>query len=135
MARDQRLVAVEEQIVGFRAVAAADDVHVASAARDDQSGLGALALDQRVDRCRRAVDQFTNDAGVETALADAVEDALRQFMGRCEALGLDETTDLVVKANKVGECPPDIDCYCYHRGRTLLVFSPNTTLSDRQYPR
>src|SRR5580698_5482373 len=135
MARDQRLVAVEEQIVGFRTVAAADDVHVAGAAGDDQSGLGALALDQRVDRCRRAVDQFANGAGIETAFADAVEDALRQFMGRRETLGLNKSTDLVVEADKVGECPPDIDCYCYHRGRTLLVFSPNTTLSDLQFPR
>ena len=58
--RHQRLMAVEEQVVGFRPVAAADDVDVARAARHDQAGLGALALDQRVDRDGRAVDQLVD---------------------------------------------------------------------------
>ena len=58
--RHQRLVPVEEQVVGFRPVAAADDVDVAGAARHDEAGLGALPLDQRVDRGGRAVDQFVD---------------------------------------------------------------------------
>ena len=72
-------MAVEEQVVGLRPVAAADDVDVAGAARHDQAGLGALALDQRVDGGGRAVDQLVDRAGVDAALAEAVDDALRQL--------------------------------------------------------
>ena len=78
MPRHQRPVAMEEQIIGFRAVAAADDVDVAGAAGDDQSGLGALALDQRVDGDGRAVDQLVDRGSRQAALADAVENALRR---------------------------------------------------------
>src|ERR1700739_351232 len=46
MTRDQRAMTMEEQIVGFRAIAAADDVDVARAPRDDQPGFGAFALDE-----------------------------------------------------------------------------------------
>ena len=68
-ARHQRLVPVEEEIVGFGPVAAADDVDVARAGGDDEAGLRALALDQRVDRDGRAVDELVDRAGVEAALA------------------------------------------------------------------
>ena len=60
--RHQRAVLVEEKVVGLRPVAAADDVDVARAARDHEAGLGALALDQRVDRDGRAVDQLVDPA-------------------------------------------------------------------------
>ncbi len=50
MARHQRAGPVKEQVVGFRPVAAADDIDVARAAGDDQADFRALALDQRVDR-------------------------------------------------------------------------------------
>ena len=63
MARHQRLVALEQQIIGFRPVAAADGVDVAGAFGDDQRRFGALALDQRIDRDGRAMDQFVDDAG------------------------------------------------------------------------
>ncbi len=60
MARHQRPVAVEQQVIGLGPVAAADDVHVARAAGDDQAGLGAGSLDQRVDGDGRAVDQLVD---------------------------------------------------------------------------
>ena len=60
MPRHQRPVAVEQQVIGLRPVAAADDVDVARAAGDDQPGLGALALDQRIDGDGRAVDQLVD---------------------------------------------------------------------------
>ena len=108
-ARHQRPVAVEEQVVGLRPVAAADDVDVARAARHHQAGLGALALDQRVDRDGRAVDQLVDVGGVEPALADAVDDALHELRRRGQALGLDERAGPVVEPDQVGERPADVD--------------------------
>ena len=115
MARHQRLVAMEEQIVGFGAIAAADDVDVARAAGDDQSGFGALALDQRIDRDGRAVDQLVDGAGLDAALADAVENALGELVRRRQAFGLDEPARLVVEADKVGEGSADVDGDDDHR--------------------
>ena len=110
MARHQRPVALEQQIVGFRPVAAADGVDVAGALGDDQRRLGALALDQRVDRDGRAVDQFVDGAGFESALADAIDDALDQMRRRRQALGLDEALGAVVEPDQIGECAANIDC-------------------------
>ena len=75
MALDQRPMLVEQEIVGFRPVAATDSVDVAGAAGDDQPGLGALALNQGVDRDGRAMDQFIDRRCIKPALADAVDDA------------------------------------------------------------
>ena len=109
MARRQRLVAVEEQIVGLGPIAAADDIDVAGAAGDDEAGLGAGALDQRIDGDGRAVDQLVDGGGLKPALADAVEDPLAELMRRREALGLDEFAGLVVEADEVGKSPADVD--------------------------
>ena len=109
MARHQRPVAVEEQVIGFGPVAAADDVHVARAAGDDEPGLGALALDQRVDGDGRTVDQLIDRGGFEAALADAIDDALHELRRRREALGLDEAPGLVVEPDQIGERSPDVD--------------------------
>ena len=54
-ARDQRLVAAVVQVERIGPVAARDLQHVAEALGGDQRGLGALALDQRVDDQRGAV--------------------------------------------------------------------------------
>ena len=113
--RHQRPVAMKEQIIGFRAVAAADDVDVAGAAGDDQSGLGALALDQRVDGDGRAVDQLVDRGSRQAALADAVENALRELMRRRQAFGLDEFLRLVVEADEVGKGAADVDGNSDHR--------------------
>ncbi len=108
-ARHQRTMAVEQEVVRLGAVAAADDVHVAGAAGDDQPGLRALALDQRVDGDGRAVDQLVDRGRFDAALAQAVDDALHQLGGRGETLGLHECAGLGIKAEQVGEGPPDID--------------------------
>src|ERR1700722_1170358 len=128
MARHQWLMAMEEKIIGFRTIAAADDVDVACAAGDDQSRLCALALDQRVDGGGRAVDQFIDGAGGKSAFADAVEDALCQLVRCGEAFGLHEFADLVVKADEVGERSSDVDRNRYHGGGTLWAFTQNATL-------
>ena len=56
-ALDQRLVLLEEQIVGVRPVDAADLVDVAKAFGDEQRGLGAGALEDGVDGDGRAVQE------------------------------------------------------------------------------
>ncbi len=109
MTRDQRPVAVKEQAIGFRPIAAADDVHVARSAGDDEPGLGALSFDQRVDGDGRAVDQFVDDGGFQPALADAVDDALFQLRRRGEALRLNEALGGIVEADQIGEGASDID--------------------------
>jgi hypothetical protein len=108
-ARHQRLMPVKEQVVGFRPVAAADDVDVAGAARHDEAGLGALPLDQRVDRGGRAVNELVDPAGVDAAFLEAVDDALGQFGRRGQALGLYERLRLVVEADQVREGAADIN--------------------------
>src|SRR6185369_168383 len=99
-------------------VAAADDVHVARAARDHEPGLGAFALDQRIDGDGRAVDQLVDGGGLEAALVDAIDDALHQLGWRGEALGLDEALRLVVEADQIRERPSDIDCDDDHASKT-----------------
>src|SRR6516162_3590811 len=95
---------MKEKIVGFRAIAAADDVDVARALRHHQSGARTIALDQGVDSDRRAVNAL-----VEPALADAIDYASCQLSWRAQRLGLGESLSLVVKANQVGECSTNID--------------------------
>ena len=109
LARHQRAVAVEQEVVGLGAVAAADDVDVAGAAGDDQAGLGALALDQRVDGDGRAVDQLVDRGRFDAALVQAVDDALHELGGRGQALGLHECAGLGIEAEQVGEGSSDVD--------------------------
>ena len=116
MARHQRAVAMKEEVVGFRAVAAADDVDVTGAAGDDQAGLRALALDQRIDRDGRAMDQLVHGRGGKPTLVDAVDDSLRELRGRGEALGLHESLGGIIEADEIGEGAPDIDRNHNHAG-------------------
>ena len=109
VARHQRPVTVKEQAIGLRPVAAADDVHVARAAGDDEAGLGALSFDQRIDGDGRAVDQLVDGGGGKGALADAVDDPLPELRRGGEALGLHEATIGVVEADEIGEGASDID--------------------------
>ena len=122
MARHQRSVAVKQQVIGLGPVAAADDVDVARAAGDDQPGLGALALDQRVDGDGRAVDQLVDGGRRKAALPDAVDDALHQVRRRRQALGLHEAPDGVIEPDQIGEGPSDIDCDDDHA--TQLLSTP-----------
>jgi len=94
---NQRPMLVEQEVIGLRPVAAPDDVDVARAARDDEAGTGALALDQRVDGDGRAMDQLIDCAGVEPALADAIDNAARELRRGGEAFGLNEPILLGVR--------------------------------------
>ena len=55
--RHERLGLAADEVVHVGPVSAADLEHVAEAARGDERGQGALALGQRVDDDRRAVDE------------------------------------------------------------------------------
>ena len=109
-ARHQRAMAVEKQIVGLGPVAATDGVDVARAARDDESGLRTLALDQGIYGGGRTVDQFGDAGGSKPALVEAVDDALHQVVRRGQALRLREAASLGVITDKIREGPADVDC-------------------------
>src|SRR5262245_9919497 len=109
MAGHQRAVAVKEKVVRFRPVAAADDVHVARAAGDDEARLRALAFDQRVDGDGPAGTGLVDRRGGKPALADAVDDTLAELRGRGEARGLDEPPGRLVEPDKIGEGASNID--------------------------
>src|SRR5262249_32022984 len=101
--------AVKEQAVGLRAIAPADDVDVARAAGDDKPGSCPRPFDQRVDGNGRAMDQLVDYSGGESALADAIDDALLQLCRRGEALCLNEAPGGVVKSDQVGEGSSNVD--------------------------
>ena len=80
LARDQRRLAMEAQVERLGAVAAADFQQVAEALGRQQRGLGAGALQQRVDDKRGAVLDEARIARVDRGLADAVEDGVAQLI-------------------------------------------------------
>ena len=73
------------------------------------AGLGAGALDQRVDGDGRAVNELVDGAGGEPALVQAVDDALDQIVRRRQAFGVDEAPGFVVETDQVGKGAADID--------------------------
>src|SRR5262249_32718860 len=75
-----------------------------------------LALDQRIDRDGRAVDQLIDRSGFEPTLAQAIDDALHEMRRRGQAFGLHEAAGRLVEANEVGERPADIDGNDQHAG-------------------
>ena len=74
-----------------------------------QRGLGADALQQRVDDERGAVLDEARFARVERSLADAVEDRLAQPIIGGRALGVGDRAGLDVAGDKIGEGAADID--------------------------
>ena len=78
---DQRLVLLEEQIVGIRPVDAADLVDVAEALGDQQRGPGALALEDGVDGDGGAVEKQSRGPVVAPGLVDPGIDAFDQPSG------------------------------------------------------
>src|SRR5262245_66538914 len=101
MAGHQRPVAVKEEVVGLRAVAATDDVHVARAARDHEARLRALALDQRVDGDGRAVNELVDRGGGKPTLADAVDDPLAELRSTGETFRLDEPAGRLAEPDEI----------------------------------
>ena len=109
LARDQRRLAVEAQVERLRAVAAANLQQVAEAARGQERGAGAAALQQRVDDKRGAVLDEARLARIKPCLADAVEDRLAQVPIGGRALGVGDRSAFDVAGDEVGEGPADVD--------------------------
>ena len=99
---------MKEEIVGFRTVAAADDVDIAGSAGDDQAKFCALALDQGVDGDGRAVDQMVDCGRFEAGLANAIDDALDGIGGSGEAFGVADGLGALVERDQIGEGAVDI---------------------------
>ncbi len=105
---DQRHVLLEEQIIGVRPVDAADLVDVAKAFGDQQRGLGAGALQHRVDGDGRAVQEQSGGAIIAAGLGDAGADALDQMRRRRQRLAEGELAGFFVEHRDVGERATDI---------------------------
>ena len=107
-ALDQRLVLLEEEIVGIRPVDAADLVNVAKAFGNDERGVGAFALEDRVDGNGRAVEEEADIAVIGLGLGDAVVDALDQPLGGREGLAEGELAARLVEHGDIGKGAADI---------------------------
>ncbi len=79
---DQRHMLPKEQVIGVGPVDAADLVDVAEALGDQQCGPGAGALQDGVDRHRRAMQEQPGRAELATGLFDALVDAVDETLGR-----------------------------------------------------
>src|SRR6185437_2401868 len=86
-----------------------DRIDVARAARDDQPDFRALALDQRVDRRGRAVNEVVDGLGIDIALLDAVDDAVDMVARRGQALGLIKPSAAIIESDQIGKRPPNIN--------------------------
>ena len=105
---DQRFVLLEEQIVGVRAVDAADLVDVAKTLRDQERGAGAGALQDRVDGDRRAVQEEACGRVVAARLGDAGADAVDQAHRGRQHLAEGERPRALVENRDIREGAPDI---------------------------
>ena len=91
MARHQRLGELDEQIVQVVAKLGAGLEHIAKAARGEQRGARALALDDRVGGERRAMHDRANRIvfgfGLLENLRDCRQHRLRRLLRRGQYLG------------------------------------------------
>jgi hypothetical protein len=107
IARDQRTRAVEMQVEGVGPVPAADRVDIAEAFGGDQCGVCAAALEHRVDRDGRAMQQFARRRDIAAGKFQRRRRAFGRVGGNGECLGRKDRA--VVVADEVGERAADID--------------------------
>ena len=105
---DQRHVFLEEQIIGVRPVDAADLVDVAKAFGDQKRGLGAGALQHRIDGDGRAVQEQAGGAIIAAGFGDARRNAFDQMRRRRQRLAEGELAGFFVEHRDVGERAADI---------------------------
>ena len=108
VALDQRLMPAEEQIVGFRPIDAPDLVDVAKALRGDERAARAAALEDGVDRDRRAVEEELGRAELRSGLGHAILDAGDQPRRRRQRLPQRQLPGGLVESGNVGESAADI---------------------------
>jgi hypothetical protein len=106
--RHQREMLLEEQIIGVGPIDAADLVDVAKAARRDQRGLGAGALQHGVDGDRGAVQEQAGIGKSGARLGDAIGDALDHRRRRRQALAEKKPLIGWIERRNVGEGAADI---------------------------
>ena len=136
MARRQRGRPLHEQIVHVVAVLAPDLDGVAKAARGDQRGARALALDQGVGEQRGAVhhvgDRGRGHARLLENLADPLLDRLVRLRGRGQNLGDAQERAGIVHHHEIGEGAADIRADAMTHIVASHCCSPNSGC-DRQH--
>ena len=105
---DQRHVFLEEQIVGVRPIDAADLIDVAKAFGDQERGLGAGALQHRIDGDGRAVQEQRGGTVIAAGFGDARGNAFDQMRRRRQRLAEGELAGFFVEHRDVGKGATDI---------------------------
>ena len=104
----QRLMLLEEQVVGVGPVDAADLVDVAETFGRDQRGPRAGPLQDRVDRDGRAVQEQSGIGIGGCGLLDPRGNALHEMVRRGERLAEAQPSGLVVEDRDIGERAADV---------------------------
>src|SRR5262249_19053069 len=107
-ALDERLMLLEEQVVGIGTIDAANLVDVAEAFGDDERGARAGALQDGIDGDGRAVQEQAGRAVVGASLVDRRGDSLDQMMRRRQRLAEGELSRARIEHSDVGERTADV---------------------------
>ncbi len=114
--RDEGLVLAKEQVERLRPVDASDLVDVCEAGRRDERRRRTAALEQRVDRDRRSVDERDRIRDLPARGIDRVEDARDEIVRRAEGLPEQDPARGRLERGDVGERPADVDTEPKRRG-------------------
>src|SRR5689334_23846218 len=98
----------EEQVVGVRAVDAADLVDIAETLGDEERGAGAFALEQRIDHHGRAVQEELGIAEARAGLFHALRDAVDHSLRRAECLAEQQLPGRGIEICHVGKRAADV---------------------------
>jgi len=113
VARDERERPRGREVHGTREPEPLDLEQIAEARGDQEPQRGAVALDDRVDGDRRAVDEIADRPGVETPLgherAQPVEDTAPRITRHRRGLEAGELARHLVQETEVGERTADVD--------------------------
>ena len=108
-ARNQRHVFAKREVERLGPVHAADLVDVPEAFRRDERGLGTLALEDRVDRDGRPVNDELRVARRAAGHPDRIEDTAHEIVRRAERLTERDGSVAGIHHRDVGERPADVD--------------------------
>src|SRR6185312_2787569 len=107
-ALDQRLVLLEEEIVGIGPIDAPDLVNIAKALGGEKRGLGAGALEESIDGDGRAVEEKPGLVVSRTRLGNARIDAFGEARRSRQALAEQQPAAFLVERRDIGEGTADI---------------------------
>ena len=109
VARHERHVFAEEQVERIGPVDAADLIRVAKAAGGDQRRMRAFALEDRVDRNRRTVNDEVGVGGLRAGRGDRIEDAAHEIIRSTQRFPQRHRSVGRIEHRHIRECAPDID--------------------------